>query len=240
MNNNPILINDPLGDTAVVRWGTGFLGLKRHEARFVGGQWIDSKSRKTVDPNGVSKERTKNAMNDYAGLSSDKDFTPAANINASKANVVLNYMKGGSSNTNADAYLAGKSNDIFVNVNPNQKLSNTYNEGGKIANLTSSIIAGHEFGHVNDILNGKPLSFLSNEVWNTGMGTRRITFSNSEINAMYWENMLRIKAGLPIRESYSPDYIGNTFFLNNKALVETCPDGSTMVKSLDGNTFIRN
>ena len=55
MSNNPISFNDPLGDTATVRWGTGFLGLKRHEARYVGGQWIDTKSRGAISANDVRK-----------------------------------------------------------------------------------------------------------------------------------------------------------------------------------------
>ena len=35
MDNNPILRNDPLGDTAVTRWRSGFLGLgKKHETNY--------------------------------------------------------------------------------------------------------------------------------------------------------------------------------------------------------------
>ena len=94
---------------------------------------------------------------------------------------------------------------------------------------------GHELGHVYDLLSGMPAShFQTKEVTiNFGFATSVTkTISNSEINAMYWENILRNQGGLPLRIHYaSPDR--GLFYNNNDAVIN-----GKSISDLDGsNTY---
>src|SRR5207342_733826 len=193
--------------------------------------------RNAINVSDVSKSGARTMMNDYQKLDGDKDFAPAKTIDAAKTNVVLKATHKGSE-TFLDKYLVDKSSDIVVRINPNEKIPNDINEGQKNVALPSSIIMGHELSHVNDALNGKPESFFESVIMTTILGTSSYTISPSETNAMYWENMLRIKDGLPLREQYTLDYKKNTWFLNNKALINTTGT-TTQISDLDGHTFNR-
>jgi len=112
MENNPILRSDLLGDTAIVNWHTGFLGLgKRHEARYVGGQWIDSRFRNAININDVRRKGAQRIMNDYNTLNGVKDYNPVATaVNNATNNVNLSWS--GSSQTDAPKYFSSLRNGV--------------------------------------------------------------------------------------------------------------------------------
>jgi RHS repeat-associated protein len=241
MGNNPILKNDPLGDTGVVRWRSGFLGLgKRHEARYVGGHWIDSKTRGTINTSDVSKGRAREMMSDYAGLNSNKDFNKVTSkINATENNVVFNSARKSSTDPGAN-FRNGTSKELVVNLASSEKLEAALNDNNMNLTLSSQIVMGHELGHVNDILDGKRGSFFDRTSRKGPLGTTYISIANSEINAMYWENILRSQAGLPLRTYYGDANggVGGTVLFNNSAIITRDKKGNpTSVSDLDGNVY---
>ena len=238
MGNNPIMNIDPLGDTAVVRWRTGFLGLgKRHEARYVGDQWIDSKTRGNVDIS-QAKNGAQRLMNDYGGLNNNTAFDKVTDkVNSHSANVVLTDSRKNETDPNS-AFRNG-AKELKVNLSGGANLRAELNEGNASVRLNSQQVMGHELGHVYDMLSGKPKSHFTTTERGTPIGTY-ITISNSEINAMYWENILRIQGGLPLRTNYgyTRGGLGGTMLLNNSAIINRNKTYQPIsIGDLDGNTF---
>lgn len=222
MDNNPIRYEDFLGDTAIVTWHSGFLGLgKKHEARYVGNQWIDSKSRATINRKDVSRNWVQNKMKDYTTLNGDKNFNDVTSaINNAKNSI--NLMNGGAPSTDAPKYfkdlINGTANpDIDVHTQGTETLpSQLFGTKGD-QNTPSYIVLGHELGHVYDLLNsgGNTANFTQIKGLDPGI-------SNSEVNAMYWENVLRQDAHLPLRLWYNYSSQSNPQF-QLKANVITLP-----------------
>lgn len=208
-DNNPILKNDLLGDTAVTRWRSGFLGLgKRHEARYVGGAWIDSKTRATIDPKSV-RSGTRSIMNDYAKLNSVSAYSPVTDkINGAKNSVNLISGSGpasGGSEVNTPKYFADLKSgvakpDIDVYIAKGESVGSALIEGNKSGQFPSYIGMGHELGHVWDILNSGKSTANFTQIPGLSPG-----LSNSEMNGMYWENVLRANTGMPLRTMYNYD-----------------------------------
>jgi RHS repeat-associated protein len=202
MGNNPVLKADPLGDTASVKWGTGFLGLKRHAAKYVNGQWIDAKSRTKIDVNSVNKQSVRNRMNDYTKLNSINEFAPYAKIiNESSIDVSL-ASTGRGSQTKVNKFF-NKGGSLNVLINENQELNAGVNINRQEVKLPSYIIMGHELGHAVDVIQGKGRNFFETVIEKYNIGAVQLRIAPTETNAMYIENLLRIQAGLPIRNYYT-------------------------------------
>ncbi len=238
MGNNPLSNSDPLGDTAVVRWRSGFLGLgRRHEARYVGDQWIDSKTRETVDVSGASKN-ARRMMNDYSGLNQNSAFDPVTDrINTDEANVVLTNSKKAETDPN-NAFRSGSSKELVVNLSKSAKMKAELNVGNVPVRLNSQQVMGHELGHVNDILNGKPAGHFQSSITNM-LGYTHFTISLSETNAMYWENILRAQAGLPLRKNFFYTNNSKVSWSNGDAIIKYDPKTGlpTSIGDLDGHTY---
>jgi hypothetical protein len=217
---NPIRYTDVKGDTAIIRWNTGFLGLgKRHEARYVGGQWIDSRSRGQIDINTVSKSGVRRLMNDYQTLNGIDDFDPVTTeINNAVNNVKLDWRSGPEtkgSEVSTPKYfnnlrdgVANPDIDVY-SVAHNSQESRIF-EGGKKQIVGSYIALGHELGHVWDILTsgGARANFIQIPGLSAGI-------TASERNAMYWENVLRAHGNLPLRTHYNYDNIAGLEYSAN-------------------------
>ena len=198
MGNHPVLKFDPLGDTAVVRVN------RKLEIRYVDGNWINSSTRAGVDPNTIKNKGVKRIMADYSKLNTISDFSPVTVlINSSENNVVLSPSSGpsGGSETQARKYFSDLKNkskpDILVNSTGGGTLSNKLFNGNS-GKAPSYITLGHELGHAWDLLTNSPST--ANFVQVPGLSDN---ISNSEVNAMYWENILRINGGLPLRTHYN-------------------------------------
>jgi RHS repeat-associated protein len=214
MGNNPILKNDLLGDTASVSWGTGFLGLKRHKAKYVNGQWIDAKNRSKVDPSKIKKMSVRNRMNDYSQLNKIEEFSPYAKmINESPIDVLLSSTTKGSQ-TKVNKFFK-KGGSLEVSINENQVLPDNVNFSNAHVQLPSYIIMGHELAHTIDVIRGQGYSFFETKLEKFNFGTLRLTIAPTETNAMYIENLLRIQANIPIRIKYANAGVGT---LNNEAI----------------------
>lgn len=234
MNNNPVSSSDPLGDTAIVRWG------KRKEARFVNGQWIDSKTRQAVDVSKASKSAQR-IMNDYQKMNADTDFDEmTAKINTSATNVVLVNGKTASTDPNS-RFREGKSNEIKVVLSETHKTSEDLNHGRQKVILPSIGVMSHELGHAFELLtkgrNSENFLGSDDKLVIPGWGTiRSINLAKTEINAMYWENIMRHKLNLPIRELYG--WIDGVSIGNNFAIIQTDKKGNVIsVGDLDGRIY---
>jgi RHS repeat-associated protein len=222
MNNNPLLFNDPLGDTAIIKWNSGFLGLgKRHEIIYVGGQWIDSRTRNIVNAANISKKNIQRTMNDYSKLNTISDFNPVTSEINSRINSINLIAKAGSitggSETQAGKYfndliLGIATPDINVNLAKKDDIDSRVFQAGN-GKTPSYIYMGHELGHVLDILQADLSTANFNQILGLSPG-----ITNSEINAMYWENILRHDAGLSLRTYYN---ITNTGVLELPANITT-------------------
>jgi RHS repeat-associated protein len=242
MGNNPISKNDLLGDTAVVSWGSGFLGLKRHKARYVNGEWIDSKSRKSIDMSNVSSKRAVSLMKDYKEIDDNTAFDNLTDkINSTKVNVEISAGKKGVTDPSG-RFLRGKDKEtIKVRLPESQAIHANLNANGRTVELNQKTIMSHELGHVLDLLNGKPESFFrttatSYSLYGIPMGVI-IRSASSEINAMYWENVMRAQQGLPLRVMYLWSPKSGAQYANNDALITRAP-GEKCVKlqDLEGNS----
>uniref|UniRef100_UPI003D3565C3 hypothetical protein n=2 Tax=unclassified Paraflavitalea TaxID=2798305 RepID=UPI003D3565C3 len=238
LSNNPNSFSDVNGDTAVIE-------VNRHQTlKYVNGQWIDAKTRQAVhagdkDKNGkdIFSQKTQSKMNDYEKLNSINEFSPVTSrINSCKNNIILNSGPVPNPNSGTIAGSGVNTIDYFNSIN-NGDLTPDINvylageksinprllENGKNSAVPSYIGMGHELGHVWHLLN--PNSTLAEFSQLIGFNTGT---SMSEINAMYWENVLRTHASLPLRLYYSindqsnkPELNANVFFDGVKIIHRT-------------------
>ena len=125
----------------------------------------------------------------------------------------------------------------MVNLSKSAKMKAELNVGNVSVLLNSQQIMGHELGHVYDILNGKPSTHFQSSI--STMFYTLYTISPSETNAMYWENILRAQAGLPLRKNY---YYTNNLRISwsgGNAIIKYDPKTGqpTSIGDLDGHTY---
>lgn len=203
--NNPIWFSDPRGDTAAVR-------VKKNEYRYVDNHWIDAKTRKVVNLGEFKDGQAKQLMENYSELNTIEDYSPnTTKINASLTTVLLSSWNGKGGETDPFPFLNGNTKEIKVNINLKgsyiegtaENLSNSdpkANRGNPF--LSSLILMGHELGHVFNLLDGRERSyFFALKDQATSFGILR-DVAYTEVDAMYWENVVRIHSNVPIRVMY--------------------------------------
>ena len=143
-------------------------------------------------------------MNDYTTLNGIKDFSPVTTTVNNATNDVRLSWKGGSQ-TDAPKYFndlgKGIANPtIRISASGSENLPKQVFEGGNNKSMPSYMILGHELGHAWDLLNsgGNKANFTQISGLADGI-------SKSEVNAMYWENVLRTNANMPLRLWYHYD-----------------------------------
>jgi hypothetical protein len=97
---------------------------------------------------------------------------------------------------------------------------------------------GHELGHVYDIFNGKPCEHFERKKIEFPGGVS-VQIAPSEINAMYWENILRAQSGLPLRSDYFYSSNPRVNWLGGRAIIKYDPKTGQpiSISDLDGNTY---
>ncbi|MBX6361824.1 MAG: hypothetical protein IRZ03_17310 [Acidobacterium ailaaui] len=192
MSNNPILFNDPLGDTARIQFRTGFLGLG-------GKRQVDYNGGKLTKPDGTAytgkvKGFLKKAV---AGLNKLSAKTNGKNLvnDIVSSKETVNIIKGSNSFNEVDK-ATGMTN--VVRWNP----SNT--NGGPDPNLNTGRSAfigfGHELAHADDQVSDGKIDY---NIWYTT--SNDINIPNAEKYSTHVENLLRAENGVKLRAYYSID-----------------------------------
>jgi len=186
MNNNPILYNDPLGDTIRISFKTGFLGIFGRKANLN----YDEKNQRwnNKDGSAYTGKTTKFSNMVLGDLKTNQKNDLGNAIVSNLATDILDHsiMRGDpNSNTINDPniYYSGS-------VSDNQKIL----QGGKSNSSPSYVVLGHEMAHKFSRNLG-----IRNLPW---FGTPPDQRGVDEYNAMYYENVLRQANGLPLRTAY--------------------------------------
>jgi RHS repeat-associated protein len=192
MSNNPILYNDPLGDTARIQFRTGFLGLGgKKQVDYDGGKLTNTDgSAYTGKVKGFLKQAVKGLDRLSSGGPAGKDLVNTI-VNSKET---VNIIKGSSNRFTANDKATGMTN--VVRWDP----SNT--TGGPDASLNQNRSAfigfGHELAHAQDqITDGK----IDYSTWYTTSGG--VNIPKAEIYSTHVENMLRAENGINLRAFYS-------------------------------------
>jgi len=224
---NPIWLSDRLGDTARAKWAGNNIS-------YVGGKWIHTKSRKDFDVNSISKKDVKRAVKAYTVLNEKEEFSEITTMVNTKKNTV--YLKWGEGFTDGARYVdqvaSGILNpDITVYASKSESPSEQ-NYNLKKVKLPDYIVLGHELGHVWDMFMGKDRKHFEGTMFNEGHPDEAYTPALSEVNAMYWENVLRSHAGITLRISYGENIRNKIRTLS--ANVSEKGDGTAIISTVNG------
>ena len=225
MNNNPILYNDPLGDTARIQFKTGFLGLgKKQEVVYNNGN-LTNKDGSAYG--GKVKGYLGKVVNALQSLSNTAEGKSIVNELQNSTNNFT--IKNGSANSFTPSNLTAS----YGNIPSLQNVSNgtlpTGGSGGTIVwnpgistsgmntagntNRPAYIGLGHEMAHGRDANQGT--LYIGGDYTNPLNGNSYLSkdqgLNKSEWRAVYYENIIRQQAGLPLRTQYGLQDNGGSF-----------------------------
>ena len=225
MNNNPIKFNDPLGDTIIIQFKTGFLGLgKTQEVIYNNG----SLSNKNGSAYGG---KVKGYLGKVVGALGSLNKTTEGESMVSELQGSKNNYK--IMNGSANSFTPSKLSTSYANVQSLQNVSNgslpTGGSGGTIVwnpsistsgmNTAGNIVRppyiglGHEMAHGRDVNQG--VLYIGGDYINPLNGNSYSAqyegLKKSEWRAVYYENIIRSQAGIPLRTQYGLQSDGGSF-----------------------------
>ena len=232
MGNNPILHNDPLGDTLRISFHTGFLGLgKKQEVVYNNGS-LSNKDGSAYE--GKVKGYLKSVVGGISDLNKTQEGKSlVGELQGSKNNFTI--QNGASNGFRPDNVRAS-----FGNIPSLQSASGTGlptgGSGGTITwnpGITTSgmntagstdrpayIGLGHEMAHGSDANQG---TLYYNQDYTNANGVSYQAqyqgLNKSEWRAVYYENIIRGQAGVPLRTNYGLNDDSGTYTGNGPAML---------------------
>jgi hypothetical protein len=188
MRNDPVLYNDPLGDTIVINFHKGFLGLG-HKASVIYNQgqlFNKNGTAYTSKAHGFLKNAVGALNNIRTGGTSGAQLIQSLENGAS-----FGISKTGGGNSTAG-------NGSGVSWNPSDDAAQRPNANGTTGR-PAWIGLAHELGHQWDIQNNGNTNTSS--TWYVASNGQAI--SNSDKIATWWENRIRSENNIGLREFYS-------------------------------------
>ena len=192
MGNNPILYNDPLGDTARIQFRTGFLGLGgKKQVDYNGGYLTNTDgSAYTGKVKGFLKQAVKGLDRLSLGGSAGKSLVNDIVTNKETVNIIT----GSSNSFTVNDKATGMTN--VVRWDPSNTTGGP--DGSLNQNRPGFIGFGHELAHAQDqITDGK----IDYSTWYTTYGG--VNIPKAEMYSTHVENMLRAENGINLRAFYS-------------------------------------
>jgi len=189
MNNNPMLYNDPLGDTILQTFRTGFLGIFGKKVTVV----YDAKNQRWNNTDGSA----------YTGKTTGFSRMTLSDLKTNQKNELGNTIVTNLATDNKNHYIkngdpnSNRTDDPNIYYNGSSSSPDKILQGGQSMNSQNSpsyVILGHEMTHKFDQNLG-----IRNVYWFGASGDQR---GVDEYNAMYYENILRQANGLPPRTAY--------------------------------------
>ena len=216
MNNNPILINDPLGDTIRIQFRTGFLGLGKKQ------EVIYNKGNLTNKDGSAYTGKVKGY------LAKVNDALSSLN-NTSEGEAMVNELQNSSNNFtirngSVNSFIPSNAIAAYGNIPSLQNVSNVplpangsggtivWNPKIKTSGMNTAgdtyrpayIGLGHEMAHGRDANEG--VLYVSYDYTNPLNGNtyqaQHLGLNKSEWRAVYYENIMRGQAGIPLRINY--------------------------------------
>jgi hypothetical protein len=209
MGNNPILYNDPLGDTVRHTFRTGFLGIfgKKVTVDYDNGKYYNKGT--NTEYTGKLRNYQKSLLSDLTTLSNNSATSSLMGGLVSSTQVV--QIKNGGSAENGGASFEGAAaaanpgKPLIVNYSVGKSVNmSDVNQGNSTTKIPGYVVLAHEFAHVQDWMTNGRTNFVSSTGWYTSAIDGRIV-ARSEIFATDLENRLRASLGLPLREWYGAD-----------------------------------
>ena len=209
MGNDPVLNNDPLGDTIRTSFRTGFLGIfgTRVTVDYKDGKYYNAGT--NTEYTGKLNSYQKDLLGDLNTLSNNSVTSSMVGGLVSSTKVI--QLKNGGSPENGGAQFeateaqAHPDKPLIVNFAVGKTYnSSDVNQGNVNKPIPGYVGLAHEFAHVQDWIEHGTANFVPSTAWFTSAIDGRIV-ARSEIYATDLENKLRANLGLPLREFYAAD-----------------------------------